>query len=351
MDGDLTLHGTQREKLLEWYRRTDDPQVRLRAHIILLLSEGYAWALIAAVLFCSTRTIATSKRRFVEGGTDALLDDRRGRPPILAWRWAAVAVGWVRHYWPADFGFVRSRWCCRTVVVLLLELHRVEVSEESVRRWLREANLVWRRPRPVLGSKDPQREAKLAAIRAVLADLPPGEVAVFQDEVDLNTNPKIGCAWMPRGHQARVLTPGTNTKRYVSGSLDWRSGKLITTVGAEGQGRNTDLFLAHLDELRRRYRCYKVIHVICDNAAPHTCPRTRAYARASGGRVVLHYLPKYAPEANPIERVWWKLHEAITRNHRCPDMTTLLNQAMAWLGENTPVGVEDQVYFPKKAAA
>lgn len=351
MDGGLTLHGTQREKLLGWYRRTDDPQVRLRAHIILLLSEGYAWALIAAMLFCSTRTIARCKRRFVEGGTDALLDDRRGRPPSLAWRWSAVAVGWVKHRWPSDFGFLRSRWCCRTVVVLLLELHRVEVWEESVRRWLRQANLVWRRPRPALGPRDPDREAKLAAIRVLLRDLPPWEVAVFQDEADLNTNPKIGCMWMGRGHQAEALTPGTNTKRHVAGSLDWRSGNLITTVGGEGQGRNTDLFLAHLDELRRRYRCYKAIHVICDNAAPHTCPRTREYVRASGGRIVLHYLPKYAPWANPIERVWWKLHEAITRNHRCPDMAALLNQAMAWLGENTPFGVEDQAYFPKNAAA
>jgi transposase len=28
---------------------------------------------------------------------------------------------------------------------------------------------------------------------------------------------------------------------------------------------------------------------------------------------VIHYLPKYAPETNPIERLWWHLHEAIPR--------------------------------------
>ena len=32
--------------------------------------------------------------------------------------------------------------------------------------------------------------------------------------------------------------------------------------------------------------------------------------------VKVHYLPKYAPNTNPIERVWWRLHEAVTRNHR-----------------------------------
>lgn len=35
--------------------------MRLRAHIILLLAQGYSWALISAVLFCSTRTIARNR--------------------------------------------------------------------------------------------------------------------------------------------------------------------------------------------------------------------------------------------------------------------------------------------------
>ena len=29
--------------------------------------------------------------------------------------------------------------------------------------------------------------------------------------------------------------------------------------------RDSELFLRHLDDLRRRLRCYRVIHVICDN--------------------------------------------------------------------------------------
>ena len=40
---------------------------------------------------------------------------------------------------------------------------------------------------------------------------------MFQDEVDLNLNPDIGCMWMPRGEQAEVVTPGTNVKRYLCG--------------------------------------------------------------------------------------------------------------------------------------
>ena len=61
--------------------------------------------------------------------------------------------------------------------------------------------MVYRRHRPVLGPTDEQREGKLAALRKVLADLPADDTAVFQDEVDINTNPKIG-RMMTKGHQA-----------------------------------------------------------------------------------------------------------------------------------------------------
>ena len=43
----------------------------------------------------------------------------------------------------------------------LFDVHRVRVSVETVRRCLRDQDLVWRRPRPVLGKQDPQRAGKL----------------------------------------------------------------------------------------------------------------------------------------------------------------------------------------------
>jgi hypothetical protein len=81
-------------------------------------------------------------------------------------------------------------------------------------------------PRPVLGPCDPERERKLREIRDLLAGLPANEVAVFQDEVDVHLNPKIGSCWMERGNQAEVVTPGQNVKRHLAGSLVWGTGGL-----------------------------------------------------------------------------------------------------------------------------
>ena len=352
MDGSIAVCPSDRKILLDLVRHGAQAQQRLRAHILLLLADGHSWALIAAVLFTSPSTIDRWRRRYVSRGLAGVLDRpaprRRGRALLVA-----VILRWVTLHSPTEFGFVRSRWTCATVSLLVQEQWGETVSRETIRRWLHQEDLVWRRPRPVLGPKDPQRREKLRKIRALLRSLPDSETAVFQDEVDINTNPKIGSMWMRLGQQAEVVTPGNNVKRYLAGSLNWRTGKLILTEGRPNQGRNADLFLAHLDELRRRLRRYRRIHVICDNAKfhrPDRCRKVQEYLAQWGHRIVLHFLPTYAPETNPIERVWWHLHEEITRNHRCQNIDALLDLVFDWLNAGSCFQIETSIYNTARAA-
>ena len=340
----ITLDPWQRRELLERYRTDPEPEVRFRAHILLLLADGHTWASVGELLFCSSRTIDRWVKRFQAEGIEGLAGYKPGRPFRFAADWVAVVVGWVTTRTPRDFGFLRSRWCCEAVALLMLSLHDVEVGRETVRRWLHRGGLVYRRPRPVVGPRDPDRQAKLDALRRLLAGLPDDETAVFQDEVDINTNPKIGSMWMFKGQQATVPTPGDNVKRYLSGSIHWRTGQVFITEGAPKQGRDTALFLAHLDDLRFRLRRYRRIHIVCDSAKCHTSNEVAVYLWEHRDRIDLHFLPKYSPDCNPIERVWWNLHDRITRNHQCQTMKELLDLTFAWLDSRNPFKVEDKVY-------
>lgn len=343
----IHLTSAERQGLLDRYRRAAEPEVRLRSHILLLLDAGHSWATIGAVLFCSPSTIGRWRARFEAEGQGAVLGRPRGRRPSGAHVWMALVVQWVLTRSPSDFRFCRSRWSCEAVAVVLRDDFHVPVGRETVRLWLRSSGLVWRRPRPTIRPKDPDREAKLAALRALLKGLPADETAVFMDEVDVNLNPKIGCMWMRRGEQAAVETPGTNEKRYLAGSIHWRTGRVILTEGKPREGRSAALFLRHLDDLRRAFRHYKVIHVICDNAGIHKPEKSKAvgaYLEEWSGRVKVHYLPAYAPDTNPVERVWWRLHEAVTRNHRCRTMDELLELTFDWFATRTHVRVQTEVY-------
>jgi putative transposase len=350
MKHSIDLSHEQRTALLDRYRKDPDPEVRFRSHILLLLADGHTWATVCALLFCSSRTIDRWVKRFHQEGVEGVAGHKPGRPFRFAASWVATVVEWVTKMAPRDFGFLRSRWCCEAVALLMLREHDVEVSRETVRRWLHRGNLVYRRPRPVLGPTDEQREKRLDELRTLLAGLPDDETAVFQDEVDINTNPKIGSMWMIKGQQAEVKTPGNNEKRYLSGSIHWRTGQVFLTEGKPKQGRDTALFLAHLDELRGRLRRYRMIHVICDQAKCHTSEAVAIYLHEYRARIELHLLPAYSPDCNPIERVWWHLHEEITRNHRCQSMQELLDLTFAWLKSRNPLKVEGSVYKVKAAA-
>src|SRR5690348_4825268 len=99
--------------------------------------------------------------------------------------------------------------------------------------------------------------------------------------------------WMLRGQQGVVETPGTNEKRYLVGSIHWRTRRVILTGGWPREGRKAALFCRHLDDLRRAFRRYRVIHVLCDNVGTHTAgglKLVRAYLAEWGHRVGVHYL-------------------------------------------------------------
>lgn len=205
-----------------------------------------------------------------------------GRPFRFTADWIALVVGWVTETVTRDFGFLRSRWSCGTLYLLIRDVHGV-----AVRRWLHQGCLAYRRPRSVLGPTDQQRETKLAILQRLLADLPANETAVFQDELDINTNPKIGSMWMAKGCQATVATPGNNEKRHLSGSIHWRTDQIFLTEGRPKQGRDTALLLAHLGDLRSRLRRYTKIHVICDNAKCHTSEAIAIYLWEHRDRIEL----------------------------------------------------------------
>jgi putative transposase len=345
----LSLTTAQRDELLQVYCKDPDHELRFRAHLILLLAGGYTWDIIEARLFWSSRTLDRGRKRFEAEGIEGLTGRKRGRPFRLGLGWIAVLVTWVTTKTPRDFGFLRSRWSCAVVALLLHDRHGVEVSRETVRRWLHRGHLVYRRPRPTLKPDEQERQAKLAELRALLEGLPDDETAVWQDEVEIHTNPKIGRMWMFKGQQAKLETPGTNKKRHLSGSIPWRTGQTFVTEAAPKPGRNGALFLKRRDDLRRKLRRYRKIHVICDNAGGPTSLEVIPDLWKGEGRIEVHLLPPYPPDLNPIERVWWHLHENITWNHRCKDLSELLDQVFARLGQENPFQIEGSVYPKAKA--
>lgn len=50
----------------------------------------------------------------------------------------------------------------------------------------------------------------------------------------------------------------------------------------------------------------------------------------------MHPLPSWSAESNPVELVWWSLHEALSRNHECAGLDDLVEFAEGYLKERQP---------------
>lgn len=218
MEGSIRLTVTERKELLKAYRNGDDAQRSRRAHVVLLLDGGASFRDLQRWLFASNDLIVECVRRFREGGVGKLLEGRGDQEGVVP-RWLVLVMQWIETKTPQDFGYFRTRWSCDILAEVLAWETGIRLSGETVRRGMRRLNFVWRRPRPTVGPTDPDFQRKLAKIRRLLQTIPADETAVFEDEVDVNLNPKIGSCWMRRGQQVEVETPGNNVKRYLAGSL------------------------------------------------------------------------------------------------------------------------------------
>jgi putative transposase len=212
--------------------------------------------------------------------------------------------------------------------------HGIEVSADTVRRWLHEIGWVWKRAKLVAKDDDPYRIERLARIRFQPEHLRAHEVMVFADELDIHLLPKVGAAWMRQGTQVEIMTPGTNEKHYLAGALHLATGKMLYCLGPR---KNHGLFRELLTLLDHTYPASSVtrIYVVVDNYCMHKAKAVEQWI-ANHPRFELLWLPTYCPRANPIERVFGDVHDKCTRNHTRKRLRDLVQDVERHVQANGP---------------
>lgn len=323
------LSRQQARALLQWAHKTRDARVVVRAQIVAAAGRGRSALEIQDMLGCARSQVYRVVALFGAGGREALRDARRGNSGSLVDVVLLATIRVLLERCPCDFGFDRATWTRELLVIVAEEQCGTRVSVRTMSRVLRTLGARRGRPKPIVAPRlsKRQQQRRLSAIRQVLASLKPGEVAVYEDEIDIHFNPHIGCDWMLPGQQKTVLTPGQNQKAYIAGALNAIDGR-VTWVG--DLKKNGALFVALLRRLLEVYPDAPRIYVILDNYGIHKSAET-IKALAGLPTVRLVFLPPYSPDHNRIERLWQDLHANVTRNHRFPTMEDLCEAVARWL--------------------
>lgn len=319
-----------KQNLIRHLRQCRDGRTKLRYLIIVNLLCGRGAYQTAEVLDVHNTTVYQVAKRFRERGEWGLLDGREDNGASkLDERFLSRLYEVVRAR-AQHFGWRRPTWTREMLVETMVRETGVRIHVATMSRALALVEARRGRPRPTVRCpwSPAWKTRRINAIRRVLANLPRPEVAVYEDEVDIHLNPKIGWDWMVRGQQKEVVTPGQNVKRYLAGALDARTGQVLWV---EGERKNSALFIALLNRLLSKYPKAPVIHVVLDNFRIHNSKLVHAALAGYAGRVRLHFLPPYCPDENKIERVWQDLHANVTRNHCRSNMDDLMNDVRHYL--------------------
>lgn len=304
---------------------------RVRYGIVLAwAAPGSSARSVAAVVGCSPSSALRIAHRYRAAGEAGLADRRQHNGTRKATADLAEVLRQLVQGVPPSYGWARPTWTIELLQQQLGAMTGRMLSLTTVRRLLHQIRARRKRPRPTVRcpwSVD-QRLARCAALRRLWQHPPIGSVVLFEDEVDLHLNPKLGPDWMLVGTQKEVVTPGRNAKRYLAGALNAESGQVWWV---SGERKTSELFLRLVATVLDQYPVASTLHLILDNFGIHTSKAVQAALQTWASRVRLHFLPPYTPSENRIERLWLDLHAAVTRNHRHTTIESLVEAVHAYL--------------------
>ncbi len=327
----IVLHGQTRAKLERIAKQCKDADTRVRYRIVLLSDQGWSGRRISRALGCCPSTISRTLERFEQYGQAGLIDRREDNGQVKAHDCYIQMVAWILESTPQAFFHRRPTWTQQLLIDTAKAYTGVKVSVTTMGRLLKKLKVRRGRPKPTAccpWSKR-ARTVRIAAIHALLDALPPNQAAVWEDEADIDLNPRIGLDYMLPGTQRTVPTPGKNVKRYFAAAMDAASDRI---AWVKGNRKNSRLFIDLLQKLLKTYKDKAAIHVILDNFTIHSSRQTRLWLAEQGQKFRLHFLPPYCPDDNRIERkLWREMHANVTVNHRCATIEQLVGEADYYL--------------------
>lgn len=347
----IELQDAERESLKDLVRKGKPSARRVnRARILLMCDDGWGEGDIVDALSTSTSTIYRVKRRFVEGGLEHALSEKkpRGGTRKLSGREEALLVATACSQPPEG----RSRW---TLELLADEMVRLtehdDLSTETIRRRLKENDLKpWQKRMWCIPKVDAEYVARMEDVLELYTGAPdPDWPVVCFDETPIQLIGETRVPIPPKpGSTARFdyeyKRNGTaNLFVFVDAHHPWRH--------VEVTDRRTNLDFA--EQMRKladdHYPNARKIRVVLDNLSTHKpASLYKAFPPAEARRILrrleLHFTPKHASWLNMVEIEIGVLTRQCL-NRRIPDKETLTRETAAWLEQRNQAGARIRWMF------
>jgi transposase len=266
----------------------------VRLQTVLNRAKGVSTATVASILNINLNSVSNYVKRYNEGGVEALLSDKTGKPgktPIPTTVKNRLAQFACREK-PED----GTHWSARELS------GRFGISHTAVNTILKGYGI---KPHPVKKfrfSTDKEFESKLADVIGLYLDPPKNAIVFRVDEKSQiqaleRTQPILPLRpGIPEGRTHDYQRHGTT---ILFAALNVAGGQVIGKCGKSHKAGDYVEFLKVLDKKAPKK---KVLHIIADNYSAHKAPEVKEYLKKKKGRFVEHFIPTYSSWLNMIER-------------------------------------------------
>lgn len=289
----------ERQELREAHRREKDRRAGDRMKAVLLSDMGWTFKEIAEALFLDEETIShhvddyirDKKLRIQTGGSQGKLSKDQ--------------VAELSHHLE-ETTYVKVQEICVYVEVTYGVIYTVS----GMTFWLKSHGFSYKKPKGTPAKADSaKQEAFIKVYEELLKTAPEDEPILFGDGVHPTMATKITYGWIKKGTDKLIATTASRTRMNLMGVLNLET---MSVLVSDYETLDSDAMVTYLAKIRKAHPTAQKIHLILDQGPYNTSHKTKEAAREQG--IILHHLPPYSPNLNPIERLWKVMNEYVRNN-------------------------------------
>jgi transposase len=322
------LSQEQRERLLKILKQHENPYVREKVFILLLINDGKTYQEISNFLDIAYPTVAYWAVHGDPDNLDSFLDGRReGNFRKITQEYEDLLLKVIEKE-PEELGYEFGRWTAARLATHLEQATGIKLSGSQVRRRLEKKKYVYLWAKYSL--EDKQNPEKRKAFQEKLTEylritlISPNLLQVwFWDESGFSLRVIRRKTWGRKGQRKKVTGQRRKGRVNIMGGLRYHDKKRISFIIKKG---NADIFYEQIKQLNSWLlqewieqgnkiedfnKSSAKIVIILDNASFHKRKDILGKIEVEMPNIILEFLPPYSPDYNLIELVWHSAKEYI----------------------------------------
>ena len=293
------LSDTTRQELERHHDAEHDRRVADRIKAILLADEGWSYAQIAHALRISENSVGRFLKEYLDH--HKLKPENGGSQSKLNGFQTMAIKAHLTH-----ITYTKVEDICAYVQ----QTYGISYTVPGMTQWLHAHEFSYKKPAATPAKADAaQQQAFIAKYEELKRTIPEEEPVLFDDGVHPTMATKVSYGWIPTGERKPIRTTASRTRMNLLGALNLENMALHVTEHAT---INHESMAEHLEHIRKAYPKAPQIHLILDRGPYNISHHTQEAAKLLN--IVLHYLPPYSPNLNPIERCWKVMNEHVRNN-------------------------------------